>query len=78
MNSGSKGNDIHEKFTPSEQRKKNALMRQFLKIDGPKGKTDAYRKGWDLAFTSECLMCGERIENRKLVNGECLGCRIWK
>lgn len=29
-------------FTPSEQRLKNQLMRQFIKGDGPKGNSAAY------------------------------------
>jgi hypothetical protein len=34
-------------FTPSEQRQKDALMRQFLKRDGQQGNTKAYCKGYD-------------------------------
>ena len=33
-------------FTPSEQARKNRLMRQFL-LDGPKGVSEEYRKGFD-------------------------------
>lgn len=47
MNSGAKGNDIHAPFTPTEQRRKAQIMRQFLKIDGPKGTTEQFRKNYD-------------------------------
>ena len=33
-------------LTPTEQRKKEKLMRQFL-LDGPKGVSEEYRKGFD-------------------------------
>ncbi len=29
-------------LTPSEQHKKNALMRQFMRLDGPKGSSPEY------------------------------------
>lgn len=31
-------------WTPTEERRRNELMRQFLKLDGPKGSTKAYRE----------------------------------
>lgn len=34
-------------FTPTEQHRKNALMRQFLQLDGPKGASEEYRRGYD-------------------------------
>lgn len=37
-------------FTPTEQRRKEQLMRQFLQVDGPKGVTEAYKEGWDRIF----------------------------
>ncbi len=30
-------------WTPTEERKRNELMRQFLRLDGPKGNSEAYR-----------------------------------
>ena len=44
-----KGSRDGKELTPSEQRQKNELMRQFCKIDGPKGTTEAYRSApcWD-------------------------------
>lgn len=34
-------------FTPTEQHRKETLMRQFLAIDGPKGVSEQYRQNFD-------------------------------
>jgi len=43
-------------LTPTEQRIKNQLMRQFLKYDGPRGASRAYREApcW-------CQHCGRHL-----------------
>lgn len=33
------------------------LLRQFLKTDGPKGATSAYKDGWDRIFGNKCAEC---------------------
>ncbi len=37
-------------WTPTESRKRDQLMRQFVKGDGPRGNTDAYREAWERIF----------------------------
>lgn len=39
-----------EGLTPTEQHQKDVLMRQFVKVDGPKGATKAYQDGWERIF----------------------------
>lgn len=37
-------------FTPSELRMRNKLMKQFTKLEGPSGNSEAYKQGWDRIF----------------------------
>ncbi len=38
-------------LTPTEQRRKNELMRQFIRGgDGPRGNSPEYLEGWDRIF----------------------------
>jgi hypothetical protein len=34
-------------WTPTEQRKRDTLMRQFLRLDGPKGSSEDFRRNYD-------------------------------
>lgn len=34
-------------LTPTEKHQKDALMRQFIRGDGEKGNSEAYRKGFE-------------------------------
>lgn len=34
-------------LTPTEQHRKNALMKQFMRLDGPKGASPEYRANYD-------------------------------
>lgn len=42
-----------ERKTPQVER----LLRQFLKTDGPKGATNAYKEGWERIFGNKCQAC---------------------
>lgn len=33
------------------------LLRQFLKVDGPKGNNSAYREGWERIFGGRTFTC---------------------
>lgn len=37
-------------LTPTERHQKNQLMRQFLRVDGPKGASLEYLEGWERTF----------------------------
>lgn len=37
-------------FTPTEQRQKAQLMKQFCKLEGPAGNSEAYRTSWKRMF----------------------------
>lgn len=37
-------------WTPTEQRLRDKLMKQFCHLEGAAGATEAYRRGWDAAF----------------------------
>jgi len=60
MRPSDKGNEIHDRFTNTELRKKEKLMRQFLS-DGPKGTTDAYRDGWERIFGHDSRRLGKNL-----------------
>lgn len=40
-------------WTPTEKRRKDRLMKQFCKGDGPRGNSDAYRDAWDRIWGSK-------------------------
>jgi hypothetical protein len=37
-------------LTPTERHQKNQLMRQFIRGDGEKGNSQAFKEGWDRIF----------------------------
>lgn len=46
-------------WTPTEQRMREASLRQFMKLDGPKGTTDAYRAS---DIWCDCPFGGLKVE----------------
>lgn len=50
------GDDRHQseyeqkQYLKAHAREKNALMKQFCKLEGPSGNSAAYQRGWLLAF----------------------------
>lgn len=40
-------------WTPTEKRRRDEVMRQFVKGDGPRGNSEAYRDGWERIWGSK-------------------------
>jgi hypothetical protein len=40
-------------WTPTERRQKDRLMKQFTKLEGQAGNSDAFREGWDRIFGNQ-------------------------
>jgi hypothetical protein len=53
MAESSKKAQGNDSFTPTEKYRRGKLLKQFTKLDGPKGTTQAYRDNYDRIFRKQ-------------------------